>query len=80
MSHSVAGGGMMEYKAWKFEADWYVKINNGLTLCMNQEAACIEFAAALARVEQLEDVLFGLPGRIKNGPVLKRVDAPPEEG
>ena len=69
----------MKYKAWEFENDWYISINGGLTFCMNQEAACIEFAAALARVEQLEDVLFGLPGRIKNGPVLKRVEEPLEE-
>ena len=70
----------MEYKAWQFENDWYISINDGFTFCMNQEAACIELAAALARVKQLEDVLFGLPGRIKDKPVLKRVNAPLEEG
>ena len=69
----------MKYKAWEFENDWYISINGGLTFCMNQEAACIEFVAALARINQFENALSDISEQLKRGPVLKREDAPPEE-
>jgi len=46
----------MEYKAWEFENNWYVS-TGGLPLCMNTEAACIQFAEAIARIEYLEDAI-----------------------
>jgi hypothetical protein len=66
-------GGVMEYKAWEFENDWYISINKGLTFCMNQEAACLELIKAIARVRYLEDEIRGLLRRMAHEPELNRI-------
>jgi hypothetical protein len=63
----------MEYKAWEFENDWYVSINGGLTFCMNQEAACIEFVEAIAKVEYLKDLIVQLRDEMSHKPTLTRL-------
>ena len=62
----------MEYKAWEFENDWYISIDKGLTFCMNQEAACLEFVKAIAKIRYLEDEIRALLHRMSNEPKLHR--------
>ena len=63
----------MEYKAWKFEDQWYVVTNNAFPLCMNTEAACITFAGLAARVEYLEDAINSLTMQMRHNRPPKRV-------
>ena len=63
----------MEYKAWKFEDQWYVVTNNAFPLHMNTEAACIEFARLAARVEHLEDAIDSLTMQTRHKRQPKRI-------
>ena len=62
----------MEYKAWEFENNWYVS-TGGLPLCMNTEAACIQFAEAIAKLEYLEDAIHLLGSQVRHNRPPKRV-------
>ena len=50
----------MECQVWEFEGDWYVKIDDGVTFCMNQKVTCIEFTKAIAEVKHLKNSIARL--------------------